>query len=228
MLNVNNIHKGYTDSHGTVPLFKQLNLQVDTGNSAAIMGASGCGKSTLLHSIASLSQLDKGSIELLTDDNSICISQLNQNEADVYRRDSVGIVFQRYNLIEYLTAIDNILLPAKHKQNLDINFIDSLCEQLQIQHLLKKSPSRLSGGEQQRVAIARALSHKPALVLADEPTGNLDPRTSDIVARLLFDLCKETKTTFVIVTHSAEIANMADDSYDLENLCLTKRMHQTT
>ncbi|MEM0912767.1 MAG: ATP-binding cassette domain-containing protein, partial [Pseudomonadota bacterium] len=163
------------------------------------------------------------SVTLQTDHMSIVVDQLDEKGADKYRRDNVGIVFQRYNLIEYLSAGENIALPAKHKNNFDKDFIASLCTQLKIEHLLHKSPIQLSGGEQQRVAIARALSHKPALVLADEPTGNLDPKTSGIVSNLLFELCEQTKTTFVIVTHSTEVADMASNSYALENLNLRRR-----
>lgn len=223
MLLINDISKGFTDSQGTVPLFQRLSLVVQTGKSASIMGPSGCGKSTLLHTIASLLPIDQGTITLHTNGAELDIGKMDEKAADNYRKMSVGIVFQRYNLIEYLSADENIRLPAKHKNNIDVKYIHSICEQLQIKGLLHKSPAQLSGGEQQRVAIARALAHKPQLVLADEPTGNLDPKTSDTVSRLLFELCEETETTLIVVTHSVTVADMAHNSYALENLNLVHR-----
>jgi putative ABC transport system ATP-binding protein len=191
------------------------------GKSVSIRGASGSGKSTLLHLLAALDKPDEGQILLggvLSSDttNNITndITALSESQADNYRMSTIGIVFQRYNLIDVVSVLDNIYLPARlnaiNGRPVDIGYIDTIIEALGVSKHINKLPNQLSGGEQQRVAIARALAHKPKLLLADEPTGNLDNKNSDIVSRLLIDTCAQLKTTLVLVTHSERVAKLTD------------------
>ncbi|MBT6579971.1 MAG: ATP-binding cassette domain-containing protein, partial [Cellvibrionales bacterium] len=150
----------------------------------------------------------------ITNDITNDITALSESQADNYRMSTIGIVFQRYNLIDVVSVLDNIYLPARlnaiNGRPVDVGYIDTIIEALGVSKHINKLPNQLSGGEQQRVAIARALAHKPKLLLADEPTGNLDNKNSDIVSRLLIDTCAQLKTTLVLVTHSERVAKLTD------------------
>lgn len=229
MLQIVNISKSFEDGTTQQKILDRLSFAIEAGKSVSIRGASGSGKSTLLHLLAALDKPDEGKILLseesqldannmstnsLSQDLGTNITALSESQADSYRMSTVGIVFQKYNLIDVISVLDNIYLPARlnaiNGRPVDANYINSLIEALGVSKHVNKLPNQLSGGEQQRVAIARALAHKPRLLLADEPTGNLDNKNSDIVSRLLIDTCAQLKTTLVLVTHSEKVAKLTD------------------
>jgi putative ABC transport system ATP-binding protein len=225
MLKIVNISKSFEDGTAQQKILDQLSFVIEAGKSVSIRGASGSGKSTLLHLMAALDKPDEGQILLggvlrsdttnnITNDITNDITALSESQADNYRMSTIGIVFQRYNLIDVVSVLDNIYLPARlnaiNGRPVDVGYIDTIIEALGVSKHINKLPNQLSGGEQQRVAIARALAHKPKLLLADEPTGNLDNKNSDIVSRLLIDTCAQLKTTLVLVTHSERVAKLTD------------------
>lgn len=225
MLKIVNISKSFEDGTAQQKILDQLSFVIEAGKSVSIRGASGSGKSTLLHLMAALDKPDEGQILLggvlrsdttnnITNDITNDITALSESQADNYRMSTIGIVFQRYNLIDVVSVLDNIYLPARlnaiNGHPVDVGYIDTIIEALGVSKHINKLPNQLSGGEQQRVAIARALAHKPKLLLADEPTGNLDNKNSDIVSRLLIDTCAQLKTTLVLVTHSERVAKLTD------------------
>lgn len=217
MLHIVNISKSFEDGTTQQKILDQLTFTIEAGKSVSIQGASGSGKSTLLHLLAALDKPDEGKILLsdLSDPNVYAdICSFTESEADNYRMSTIGIVFQKYNLIDVVSVQDNIYLPAKLNavdgEPVDEAYIGDLIDALGIAKHIHKLPNQLSGGEQQRVAIARALSHKPKLLLADEPTGNLDSHNSDIVSRLLIDTCTQLNTTLVLVTHSDKVAMLTN------------------
>ena len=198
MLKIVNISKSFEDGTAQQKILDRLSFVIEAGKSVSIRGASGSGKSTLLHLLAALDKPDEGQILLggvlrsdTTNNITNDITALSESQADNYRMSTIGIVFQRYNLIDVVSVLDNIYLPARlnaiNGRPVDVGYIDTIIEALGVSKHINKLPNQLSGGEQQRVAIARALAHKPKLLLADEPTGNLDNKNSDIVSRLLID-----------------------------------------
>jgi len=206
MLRVENVSKQF--DHSPTPLLSNVSLSLDKGQSLAIMGASGSGKSTLLNMIAGLSTCSGGHISL----SDQTISIMPEDQRDSFRAQHIGMVFQQFNLIDCLCVEDNILLPARYLGITPKRSVDELLTALGIIKLKRASIDKLSGGEQQRVAIARALIHSPSLILADEPTGNLDESTSIKVADLLFDLAKETSASLLVVTHASDVAGLADET----------------
>lgn len=212
MLVVESLSKSYVDAGEPRQILNQAELKLEQGQSLSIIGASGSGKSTLLHLIGALDKADSGRILLKTETNKHYddINSFTEKQADNYRKQYLGLVFQKFNLIDCISVYDNIALPARLNQCLDQAFVQSLIDQLGIQALVHKLPSDLSGGEQQRVAIARALSHKPTLVLADEPTGNLDASNSETVSKLLVSTCKQNKASLIMVTHSDEVSALTE------------------
>lgn len=221
MLHINGLHKSYTDASEERTILKDLSLSVLQGESLSIQGASGCGKSTLLHLIGALDKPDSGEIILRYDDQHIDITQFTSTQADYFRQKDVGMIFQKFNLIDCISVKDNVYLPARinesKQQNIDHAYIDSLLENLGVSQHINKLPNQLSGGEQQRVAIARALSHKPKLLLADEPTGNLDEDNSGKVSQLLVDTCRAHNTLLIMVTHSQQVAALTQRKLRLSN-----------
>ncbi len=203
MLKIRHLSKQFGDSNK--PVIDDLNLSLDTGQSVSIRGASGSGKSTLLSLIAGFDEPDSGSI---TVDN-ITLPFKGEKQADRFRREHLGVVFQSFNLLGCLSVEDNIAFTARLKGNVDPDYQQNIMQRLGISALAGQSAALLSGGEQQRVAIARALVHKPSLILADEPTGNLDEDNSEKVSSALYALCRELNTTLVVVTHSNEVAALA-------------------
>jgi len=177
--------------------------------SAALLGESGVGKTTVINLIAGLDSVDSG--EVIVDDMSI--SRLSDSSLAEFRRKKLGLIFQKFHLIPSLDSWDNAALQARLGQRFDPEFAEYLFESLSIGHLRHRYPSKLSGGQQQRVAIARALMHKPSLVLADEPTGNLDEATSEKVIDLLVRITKKMEATLVVVTHSNTVAAHLDQRW---------------
>jgi putative ABC transport system ATP-binding protein len=221
MLKIVNISKSFEDGTAQQKILDQLSFVIEAGKSVSIRGASGSGKSTLLHLLAALDKPNEGQILLggvlrsdTTNNITNDITAFSESQADNYRMSKIGIVFQRYNLIDVVSVLDNIYLPARlnaiNSRPVDVGYINTMIEALGVSKHINKLPNQLSGGEQQRVAIARALAHKPKLLLADEPTGNLDNKNSDIVSRLLIDTCAQLKTTLVLVTHSERVAKLTD------------------
>jgi putative ABC transport system ATP-binding protein len=212
MLNVSRLSKSYQLPSGTLPVLRDVDLKVARSESVALTGESGSGKSTLLHLIAGLDNADSG--EILLDDANI--SELPEEGRARVRRELIGLVFQQFNLIPSLKVGDNLAFQARIAERFDAAWQAELAEQLGLADLLDRYPEQLSGGQQQRVAIGRALAHKPALLLADEPTGNLDEATADDVVKLMTGLVARTGCGLLMVTHSMRLANLFDRRVHLE------------
>ena len=228
MLTIKDLKKSFSKTGA--PLINNLNLTVKTGESVSIQGASGCGKSTLLSLIAGFETPDGGDISvngLSIAGNSKLDNTFKAKDIDNFRKQHLGIVFQSFNLFDCFNAWDNIAFTARLKGNVDNDYQLALMEQLGILPLAQKPLSQLSGGEQQRCAIARALVHRPSLILADEPTGNLDETTSETVSDLLFKTCKEANTSLVVVTHSQDVAVKADAALRLHKGVLESVKYKT-
>ncbi|BBB94912.1 putative ABC transport system ATP-binding protein [Bradyrhizobium japonicum] len=206
MLRVTGLTKSYRSAGEHVAVLRGVDLAVATGESVALTGESGSGKSTLLHLIAGLDAADSGEIALAD----IVVSRLNDAGRAELRRDRLGLVFQQFNLIPSLTVADNLVFQSRIAGRHDAAWHDELVERLGLKSLLRRYPEQLSGGQQQRVAIGRALAPKPLLLLADEPTGNLDEDTADEVLALARDLVTRTGCGFLMVTHSARLAATLD------------------
>ncbi|WP_343347081.1 ABC transporter ATP-binding protein [Terrisporobacter petrolearius] len=202
-----NLGKIYGKKQTKVDALKDVNLKINKGEFVAIVGPSGSGKSTFLHLIGGLERPSNGTIKV--DNKDICC--LSDGELAKYRREKVGFVFQQYNLIPVLNVKENIELPLKlDKQKIDKDYIEDLMKLLGIEERKDHLPNQLSGGQQQRVAIARALAAKPSIILADEPTGNLDSKTTDEVMDLLKKSIKKYNQTLIMITHNNEISKKAD------------------
>ncbi|MEW8961477.1 ABC transporter ATP-binding protein [Paraclostridium dentum] len=202
-----NLGKIYGKKETSVHALKDANLKINKGEFVAIVGPSGSGKSTFLHLVGGLERPSSGTIKV--DGKDICC--LSDRELAKYRRQKVGFVFQQYNLIPVLNVAENIELPVKlDNRKVDKDYINELMELLGISERKNHLPSQLSGGQQQRVAIARALSAKPSIILADEPTGNLDTKTTEEVINLLKSSIKKYNQTLIMITHNENIAKKAD------------------
>lgn len=202
-----NLGKIYGKKETTVHALDDANLKINKGEFVAIVGPSGSGKSTFLHLVGGLERPSSGTIKV--DRQDICC--LSDKELAKYRRQKVGFVFQQYNLIPVLNVAENIELPVKlDNRKVDKDYINELMELLGISDRKDHLPSQLSGGQQQRVAIARALSAKPSIILADEPTGNLDTKTTEEVISLLKSSIKKYNQTLIMITHNENIAKKAD------------------
>lgn len=210
MIEVKELHKSY----GTTEVLKGVNGRISKGEFITIVGASGAGKSTLLHLIAGLDSYNSGSISF----NGISLGNLSKKELNDYRNNHVGLVFQFHNLLPELTALENITLPRWISGQMDDSAerkANELLQLLGIEHRAHHLPNEMSGGEQQRVAIARALINEPALLLADEPTGNLDSANAEAVHELLLKLNKELGQTIVVVTHNKELAALGATKWSM-------------
>lgn len=202
-----NLNKEYGFGNGLVHAVKDVNIKIKFGDFVCILGKSGSGKTTLLHMLGALENPTSGKI--IIDD--IDISNLDENKLAVFRRKKIGIIFQHYNLISTLTVWENIILPLGFDNNkIDREFILDILTTLDLIDKIHKLPNTLSGGQQQRVAIARALAAKPTVVLADEPTGNLDSKTETEVLTLLKASAKRYGQTIIMITHDEDIAQLAD------------------
>lgn len=214
MIQIKDLNKTYGEGTNAVHALRNCNVEFEYGKFTAIIGTSGSGKSTLLHLMGGLDTKAEG--EIFYDDEDI----LRYSDAQLakFRRKNIGFVFQFFNLVPELTAKENIFLPMMiDKVKVDEEYFDKLTEKLGISERLTHYPSQLSGGQQQRVAIARALAAKPSIILADEPTGNLDSKTSMDVIALLKLTGKEFAQTIVMITHNEEIATMADQMIWIED-----------
>ncbi|MEO6902560.1 MAG: ABC transporter ATP-binding protein [Bacteroidia bacterium] len=205
MIKVDLVYKSY----GKLDVLKGVSLHINTGEIVSIVGASGAGKTTLLHIIGTLDVADKGNLEI----NETKIATLNDKKLAEFRNKNIGFVFQFHHLLPEFTALENICIPAFIAGISKIKAEKKAMELLSLLGLSERmnhKPSELSGGEQQRVAVARALINNPAVILADEPSGNLDSTTAKELHQLFFTLRENLNQTFVIVTHNEELANMAD------------------
>jgi putative ABC transport system ATP-binding protein len=206
VLSVRNLTKTYRTAGEDVAVLRGVDLDIAAGERVALTGESGSGKSTLLHLIAGLDAVDGGEIKL----ENTSVSDLNDAGRAALRRDRLGLVFQQFNLIPSLSVEDNLAFQSRIAGKHDAAWHAELIERLGLTKLLKRYPEQLSGGQQQRVAIGRALATKPLLLLADEPTGNLDEATADDVLSLTHDLVARTGCGFLMVTHSARLAATLD------------------
>lgn len=208
MLKINNLHKTYFGA-SPVHVLKGVNLHIKEGEMVVIMGSSGSGKSTLLNIIGILDNYDEGDYFL----NNLLVKNLSENRSSEFRNRHIGFVFQNFNLISFKTAVENVALPlyyqnvSRKKRN---QRAMELLERLELAPWSEHFPNELSGGQKQRVALARALITNPKLILADEPTGALDSKTSEEVINLLKDINQTTGTTMVIVTHEQMVADKAE------------------
>lgn len=207
ILSVKNLSKIYGDENNHVIALDNVSFDVEIGEFIAIIGASGSGKSTLLHQIGGVNHPSSGKVII----NNTDIYTLNENDLAIFRRNEIGLIYQFYNLIPVLNVKENITLPLQlAHQKVDQKRFNTLIEQLGLSNRLKHLPNQLSGGQQQRVSIARALINQPSLVLADEPTGNLDSKNSDEIIRLLKEANEKYHQTIIIITHDNNIAKLAN------------------
>lgn len=214
ILQTSNLKKIYGSGDAAVHALDGVSFSVDKGEFVAIVGTSGSGKSTLLHMLGGLDYPTSGSV---TVDGQKLFS-LKEDDLTVFRRRKIGFVFQNYNLVPVLNVYENIVLPIQlDGKNPDADYIGNIVKTLGLGSKLKNLASNLSGGQQQRVAIARALSTKPAIILADEPTGNLDSKTSMDVLKLLKMTSEKYSQTIVIITHNEQLAKMADRIVRIED-----------
>lgn len=214
ILSTQDLKKIYGSGENEVHALDGVNLQVEKGEFVAVVGTSGSGKSTLLHMLGGLDRPTSGSVTVDGKD----IFSLKDEELTIFRRRKIGFVFQNYNLVPVLNVYENILLPVQlDGESPDRSYIEEIIRTLGIASKLENLPNNLSGGQQQRVAIARALASKPAIILADEPTGNLDTKTSQDVLGLLKVTSQKFSQTIVMITHNEEIAQMADRIIRIED-----------
>ena len=211
MLEIRNVRKSFATAEGRLEVLQGVDLELGAGETLALTGDSGSGKSTLLHSIAALEQVDSGTITV----GGKVVTALTDHHAAAFRCKHIGIVFQQFSLVPSLTVDQNMRLQARLSERHDATWIDRLAQALGLSELRSRYPEQLSGGQQQRAAIARALALRPDLVLADEPTGNLDTETGDRVMALFLDLVQETQCAFVMVTHNPRLAALLQYSVRL-------------
>ena len=212
LLQVNNVTKSFETGEGTLSVLRGVSLELISGKSLALTGESGSGKSTLLYLIGGLDVPDQGRIQILGRD----IANLDDPSRAAIRRGTVGVVFQQFNLIPSLNVAANLSFHARLSGSEDKSWTEHLVHYLGLGTLLNRFPEQLSGGQQQRVAIGRTLAARPALVLADEPTGNLDEATADVVMNLLLEWVKESSAGLLMVTHSPRLAERLDQQVHLQ------------
>ena len=207
ILQTTDLKKYYGTKPNITKALDGVNLSIEDGEFVAVVGTSGSGKSTLLNMMGGLDVPTSGSVKVKGKD----LSELNDEQLTIFRRRNIGFIFQNYNLVPVLNVYENIVLPVELDGDMvDKNFMDEVVRMLALSDKLQNMPNNLSGGQQQRVAIARALVSKPAIILADEPTGNLDSRTSSDVLGLLKVTSQKFHQTIVMITHNSEIAQLAD------------------
>ena len=214
ILSTKNLVKQYGKEPNVVNALNGVNISIDQGEFVAIIGSSGSGKSTLLNMLGGLDRPTSGSVRV----DKFELGKLNDEDLTVFRRQRIGFIFQNYNLVPVLNVYENITMPIRlDGKKPDRKFLQEVISLLGLEKKIYNMPNTLSGGQQQRVAIARALAGKPAIVLADEPTGNLDSRTSDEVIELLKVTSKKYDQTIVMITHNPEIAAQADRCIRIED-----------
>lgn len=213
-LKITNLKKSFHQGTETLIILNHLNLSVATSEVVAVVGASGSGKSTFLSLVAGLDYIDEGDIEI----NDQSIKNLTRQEMTKFRAENIGFIFQQFHLVSHLTAFENIALPLEIlAKDFNEQEIIKALNDVGLGHRATHKPSELSGGECQRLALARGLITKPKLLLADEPSGNLDSETGEKVMKLFFEQVRATKTTTVLVTHDMELAKMCDRILVLKN-----------
>ncbi|MAU54977.1 MAG: ABC transporter ATP-binding protein [Flavobacteriales bacterium] len=213
MILVKNISKTYNNKK----VVNEIDLIVNKGEIISIIGPSGAGKTTLLNLISTLDSPDKNNDSIIKINN-IDVLNLNDKNLSKFRNTQIGFIFQFHELLPEFTAIENVIIPAiikGEKKSISIKKAKDLLETLGLSNVINQFPSQLSGGEQQRVAVARALINDPKVIFADEPSGNLDSKSSDLLHKLFFDLRKKLNITFIIVTHNKELSNMTDRKLNL-------------
>jgi len=218
LLKVSNIVKNYVSGAETLHILKGISFEIEEGKTAAISGQSGSGKSTLLNIIGGLDRTDEGKVYIKTNKN-MEITSFSEKEMSLYRSKMVGFIFQFHYLLRDFTALENIMLPAfiaGMKKKEAIERAKELLADIKMEKRKNHFPSQLSGGERQRIAVARSMVNEPAIILADEPTGNLDQQNSDIVAQLLFESVKKRNKTMIVVTHDKTVASRACIRFNLE------------
>jgi putative ABC transport system ATP-binding protein len=213
LLRVCDVKKFYATPQGPLPVLKGVDLALDAGSTMALMGESGSGKSTLLHLVAGLDAADEGEIWL----EGVSMASRSEAQRAAIRRASIGIVFQQFNLVPSLTVNDNVAFQARISGRFDQAWARELMLRLGLDRLADRYPEQLSGGQQQRVAIARALAVRPRLLLADEPTGNLDEATADEVLELALELVAATGCAFLMATHSNRLAARFEETVTLSS-----------
>ncbi len=215
LLQVNDLSHSLTTGRESITILNGVNFTIDHAQSVAIIGESGSGKSTLLSLLAGLDQADSG--EIIIDGENIC--QMNEDGRAQFRAQTMGFVFQSFQLMPTYTALENVMLPLELQgKGQDISQrAEALLTRVGLQERLSHYPHQLSGGEQQRVALARAFVGAPRILFADEPTGNLDPKTSEVIADLMFELNSERQTTLVLVTHEKSLAKRCVRRLQLRN-----------
>lgn len=208
LLSLRSVTKSYPHSSGNITVLNGVDAEIAEGKTIAILGPSGSGKSTLLALMAGLDAPSSGAVAIGGRD----LSQLDEASRTLWRASNLGIIFQQFHLMGHLSALENVALPLYIRGQKDARSRASIAlEQVGLKHRLTHQPHELSGGECQRVAIARALVGSPPLILADEPSGNLDTHTGDQVMRLLFELVRQSQTTLVLVTHNEDLATWCDE-----------------
>jgi len=217
ILRIQDLTKSYETPQGSLLVLNKISLAIQSRTTIALMGESGSGKSTLLHLIGALDDPDTGNILI----DGMEITQLKESEKAALRRNKIGFVFQQFNLIASLTVAENLAFQARLADRLDPTWLAELTHRLGLTQIASRYPEQLSGGQQQRVAVGRALAVKPRLLLADEPTGNLDEKTGDSVLALTLELVEETGCAFLMATHSARLAARLQHQCRLEKGVLT-------
>ena len=213
MILVKNISKTYNNKK----VIDKINLVINKGEIVSIIGPSGAGKTTLLNLISTLDVPDKNNDSIIKI-NDVDVLNLNDKNLSKFRNTQIGFIFQFHELLPEFTAIENVIIPAiikGEKKSISIKKAKDLLETLGLSNVINQFPSQLSGGEQQRVAVARALINDPKVIFADEPSGNLDSKSSDLLHKLFFDLREKLNITFIIVTHNKELSNMTDRKLNL-------------
>tara|TARA_Y100000385_G_scaffold4094_1_gene4468 strand:- start:442 stop:1101 length:660 start_codon:yes stop_codon:yes gene_type:complete len=213
MILVKNISKTYNNKK----VVNKIDLNVKKGEIISITGPSGAGKTTLLNLISTLDSPDKNNDSIIKI-NDIDILSLNDKKLSKFRNTQIGFIFQFHELLPEFTALENVIIPAiikGEKKDVSLKKAKTLLETLGLSNIINQFPSQLSGGEQQRVAVARALINDPKIIFADEPSGNLDSKSSDLLHKLFFDLRDKLNITFIIVTHNKELSNMTDRKLNL-------------
>ena len=214
ILKIENLKKVYGSGETEVKALDDISFQVEEGEFIAIIGPSGSGKSTLLHSIAGLEKPTSGKVYFYDKD----IYKMNKKELTILRRQKIGIIYQFYNLIPTLNVEENIILPIElDRKKIDTKNLDEIIKFLGLEKRKKHLPNELSGGQQQKVAIGRALMINPTIILADEPTGNLDSKSSEEIMQVLKKANKDYKQTIIMITHNLEIAKLADRIIKIED-----------
>ena len=214
LLRVENLSKSYGKGEAKVDALKNINLSIKKGEFIAIVGPSGSGKSTLLHLLGGVDKPTSGNVFI----NDINIYDLKEKDLAIFRRRNVGLIYQFYNLIPVLTVKENILLPAElDNREIDKEYLEDLLKTLDLKERENHLPSELSGGQQQRTSIGRALINRPSIILADEPTGNLDSKNSKEIVELLKVSVKKYNQTLIMITHDTNIALQADRVITIED-----------